>query len=223
MSAPLHIPPEQRYAAADAKYASTLSTLSEKQKMLAGLPYDPSDADLRKAIYRVRKLFRTFNSSEGRDEQDGNPAMTTERRQLFAQILGVQEEQMASNVYVEPPFWCDYGTNIKLQGNFYCNFNTTILDCAEVIIGDGVLFGPNGGNVTIMAGVTIGRGCTIGAGSTVTKSIPDWSIALGSPAKVLRTLSEQERGDVNQKANWGWAEKAAASAGDDAAKKEKEI
>jgi hypothetical protein len=36
----------------------------------------------------------------------------------------------------------DYGTNIRLEGNWYCNFNTTILDCAEVVIGDGVLFGP---------------------------------------------------------------------------------
>jgi maltose O-acetyltransferase len=37
----------------------------------------------------------------------------------------------------------DYGTNIKFEGDFYCNFNTTILDCAEVRLGHGVLFGPN--------------------------------------------------------------------------------
>ena len=46
-----------------------------------------------------------------------------------------------------------------------------------------------GGNTTIMPGVTIGKGCTIGAGSIVTKSIPDFSVAIGSPAKVVRLLS----------------------------------
>ncbi|EPQ31364.1 uncharacterized protein PFL1_00699 [Pseudozyma flocculosa PF-1] len=51
-----------------------------------------------------------------------------------------------------------------------------------------------GGNVCIMAGVTIGRGCTIGAGSVVTRDIPDWSVAVGNPARVVKTLTEDERG-----------------------------
>ena len=54
-----------------------------------------------------------------------------------------------------------------------------------------------GGGTIIMAGVKtgvkIGRGCTIGAGSVVTKDIPDWSVAAGSPCKMLRTLNEDER------------------------------
>ena len=45
-----------------------------------------------------------------------------------------------------------------------------------------------GGNVTIMAGVTIGKGCTIGAGSIVTRDIPDFSVAVGSPAKVVKKV-----------------------------------
>lgn len=36
----------------------------------------------------------------------------------------------------------DYGDNVKFEGSFYCNFNATFLDCAEITIGDGVLFGP---------------------------------------------------------------------------------
>ena len=47
-----------------------------------------------------------------------------------------------------------------------------------------------GGGVIILPGVTIGNGCTIGAGSVVTRSIPAWSVALGSPAKVVRKVEE---------------------------------
>lgn len=46
-----------------------------------------------------------------------------------------------------------------------------------------------GGNVTIMPGVTIGKGCTIGAGSVVTKDIPDFSVALGSPARIVKKVA----------------------------------
>lgn len=45
-----------------------------------------------------------------------------------------------------------------------------------------------GGSTTILPGVTIGRGCTIGAGSVVTKSIPDFSVAIGCPAKVVKSV-----------------------------------
>ena len=46
-----------------------------------------------------------------------------------------------------------------------------------------------GGNVTIMPGVNIGKGCTIGAGSVVTKDIPEFSVAIGSPAKVVKKVT----------------------------------
>ena len=47
-------------------------------------------------------------------------------------------------------------------------------------------------NVVILPGVTIGDNCVIGAGSVVTKSIPDNSVAVGNPCRVLRTLSEKD-------------------------------
>jgi acetyltransferase-like isoleucine patch superfamily enzyme len=46
-----------------------------------------------------------------------------------------------------------------------------------------------GGNTTIMPGVVIGKGCTIGAGSIVTKDIPDFSVALGTPARVVKQVT----------------------------------
>jgi acetyltransferase-like isoleucine patch superfamily enzyme len=51
-----------------------------------------------------------------------------------------------------------------------------------------------GGNVSVMAGVTIGDGCTIGSNSTVTRDIPAYSVAAGSPARVIKTLADGERG-----------------------------
>lgn len=55
-----------------------------------------------------------------------------------------------------------------------------------------------GGNVVILPGVTIGRGCTVGAGAVVTKNLPAYSIALGAPAKVVKTLPsvEEELADL---------------------------
>lgn len=55
-----------------------------------------------------------------------------------------------------------------------------------VVIGDDCWVG---GNTTIMPGVTIGRGCTIGAGSVVTRDIPDFSVAVGSPARVVKSVA----------------------------------
>jgi len=45
-------------------------------------------------------------------------------------------------VWIEPPFYCDYGTNIVLGSNVYFNFNCVILDPASVTIGDNAMFGP---------------------------------------------------------------------------------
>ena len=48
------------------------------------------------------------------------------------------------------------------------------------------------GNVTICGGVTIGEGCVIGAGSVVTRDIPDNSLAVGNPCRIIRKLSEKD-------------------------------
>ena len=48
----------------------------------------------------------------------------------------------------------------------------------------------NDGDEVILPGVKIGNGCTIGAGSVVTKDVPDNSLAVGNPAKVIRRLNQ---------------------------------
>ena len=59
----------------------------------------------------------------------------------------------------------------------------------EVVIGDDCWIG---GNVVILPGVVIGKGCTVGAGSVVTKSIPEYSVAIGSPAKIVKKVKPLE-------------------------------
>lgn len=54
-----------------------------------------------------------------------------------------------------------------------------------------------GGDVVITPGVTIGENCVIGAGSVVTKDIPDNSIAVGNPCKVIRQVNDKDREYIN--------------------------
>lgn len=57
-----------------------------------------------------------------------------------------------------------------------------------------------GGNVVILPGVTIGEGCTIGAGSVVTRDVENLSVAVGSPARVVKrvqSVEEEERDPGN--------------------------
>lgn len=62
--------------------------------------------------------------------------------------------------------------------------------CRPVTIGERCWIG---GHATICPGVTIGNRCVIGAGSVVTRNIPDDSLAVGNPAKVIRKLNQQDR------------------------------
>ncbi len=102
---------------------------SERDKMLAGELYDPFDPDLMAARERARDLCHALNQSR-ESEQD-------ERRRLLTELLGAGGD----SVWMQPPFYCDYGSNILLGERVYFNFNCVVLDVCEVRIGDYTLFG----------------------------------------------------------------------------------
>ena len=104
-------------------------------QMLAGKDYRV-DKNLGEMGQCARALCQEFNQEE-------NPEA---RQELMKELLGhYSEEGQPDNggFCVTAPFHCDYGVNITLGKNFYCNFGCIFLDCAEIRIGDNVMLGPN--------------------------------------------------------------------------------
>lgn len=104
---------------------------SEGDKMLAGELYDASDPELVALRTRARHLTRHLNASP--------PGDLGARSAVLRELFG----NCGEDLLIEPPFYCDYGSNIYIGANVFFNFNCVVLDCAEVRIGDNVLFGPN--------------------------------------------------------------------------------
>lgn len=103
---------------------------TEKEKMLAGELYDPLDPVLVQERDRARDLCQDLNATRERDHEL--------RRSLLQQIFG----QGGDSVWMQPPFFCDYGSNIFLGRRCFFNFNCVVLDVCKVTIGDFSLFGP---------------------------------------------------------------------------------
>ena len=104
--------------------------MTEKEKMIAGKIYDASAEDLPFLRARAHKLCAEYNATLETEEK---------KREL---ILRKLLPNAADGAYLQGPFYCDYGENIKIGKNFYANFNLTILDCCPVEIGDDVFIGP---------------------------------------------------------------------------------
>ncbi len=103
---------------------------SEKEKMLAGELYHVLDAELTAERTRARWLLRWLNETP--------PDQPEERARIIRQLIG----RAGARVTIEPPFYCDYGSNITLGDDVFFNFNCVILDVMPVEIGSRVLFGP---------------------------------------------------------------------------------
>jgi len=103
---------------------------TEKQKMLAGELYDALDPELVTARERARNLCQDLNATRELEQET--------RRRILSELLG----SGGDSVWMQPPFHCDYGSNIYLGERVYFNFNCVILDVCEVHVGDFTFFGP---------------------------------------------------------------------------------
>ncbi|NTS40322.1 sugar O-acetyltransferase [Flavisolibacter sp. BT320] len=104
---------------------------SEKEKMLAGELYDALDPQLVEDRLRTRLLLKELNDSR-EDEAE-------ERMRILKDLI----PNAGEGLWLQPPFFCDYGYNLLIGEKVFFNFNCVVLDVAEVVIGSRTLFGPN--------------------------------------------------------------------------------
>lgn len=191
--------------------------MTEREKMLAGQPYDTRDPELLGMYHRAKRLLDAYNNL---------PSTETDRKaQILRELLGYAGE----GVWIEKNFSCDYGRNISIGRGTFINYNCVFIDDNLITIGENVLIAPAvqiytaahpvdwrerlcfradgstgytthtapvtigagvwiGGGAVICPGVTIGDHCVIGSGSVVTKSIPAGSVAYGNPCRVVKSL-----------------------------------
>ncbi|EJL6343541.1 sugar O-acetyltransferase [Vibrio cholerae] len=183
--------------------------MTEREKMLSGEYYDPSDAELVKLRLEARLLTEKLNQT--------SVSCPDKRVEIIKSLLG----STGNSIHIESTFNCDYGLNIHVGENFYANFGCVILDVAEVRIGDNCFIAPQvgiytathpidpiqrnsglefgkpirignncwiGGHATINPGVTLGDNIVVASGAVVTKSFGSNVVIGGNPARVLKAI-----------------------------------
>ncbi|HGH6028009.1 TPA: sugar O-acetyltransferase [Vibrio mimicus] len=183
--------------------------MTEREKMLSGEYYNPSDAELVKLRLEARLLTEELNQT--------SVSCPDKRVEIIKSLLG----STGNSIHIESTFNCDYGLNIHVGENFYANFGCVILDVAEVRIGDNCFIAPQvgiytathpidpiqrnsglefgkpirignncwiGGHATINPGVTLGDNVVVASGAVVTKSFGSNVVIGGNPARVLKAI-----------------------------------
>ncbi len=149
--------------------------MTQKERKEAGLVYDPLDKEIMGDQAQGLELMYEFNLTR--------PYEIEKRAELLKKMLG----EMGEECYIEPPFRANWaGKHLHLGNNVYVNFNLTIVDDADIFIGDRVMIGPN---VTIATAnhpispelrtrslqynrsVTVGSNVWIGAGAIIVPGI----------------------------------------------------
>lgn len=140
---------------------------------------NPFEPHLLAARKRAKHLCQQLNALRA----DQRKARQLLYQQLFAQ---------ADNIFIEPDFYCDYGSNIYLGEKFYANHHCIMLDAADIRIGDRVLLGPGvhiyttthpldavarASGLELIAPISIGADCWLGGGVIV---MPGVTIGAGS-------------------------------------------
>lgn len=103
--------------------------MTNRERRERELPYI-SDAEVFEEQKRTRRLNQALNQADWSDFEA--------IKKIAKELLGKSED-----VFIYPPFYCDYGANIQVGKNFLANYNCTILDVAKVVIGDNCQLAPN--------------------------------------------------------------------------------
>ncbi|KAG5937967.1 hypothetical protein E4U59_004096 [Claviceps monticola] len=202
-------------AIAHAKTLANVPWCEQYEKMISGQLYDCLVPELVDGRFRARRLTRKYNSHFPDDATAAS--LCADRQAMLEQILGhvgkgafiepPLKVDYGCNISIGHTFYANFNLvildcslvkigNRVMFGPFVSIFSAThetsvqsrrdgLEYARSVEIGDDCWIG---GNTTIMPGVTIGKGCTIGSSSVVTRSIPDFSVAIGSPARVIKTV-----------------------------------
>jgi maltose O-acetyltransferase len=106
--------------------------MSEYEQMISGQLYNANDPELELMRRQARARLDQLNHSI-QDVKSG------ERLDICQKLFG----KTGKGLWLQPPFYCEYGSNIELGDNVFFNFNCVVLDVAKVTIGSYVLIGPN--------------------------------------------------------------------------------
>ena len=103
--------------------------MTHRERRDLQMPYI-SDAEVMEEQKRASRLTQELNTADRAD---------------FGHIGRIVKELLgrSDGAFINPPFYCDYGTHIEVGKNFFANYNCTILDVAKVIIGDNCQMAPN--------------------------------------------------------------------------------
>ncbi|MBQ9477981.1 MAG: sugar O-acetyltransferase [Selenomonadaceae bacterium] len=155
---------------------------------------------------RCRHLCWQINSTDPDDQE----RIVELERELF-------NGRLEQGTFLTPPFQIDAACRVFLGKNVFANHGLTVMSVGTITIEDGVMLGPEvglftvnhepknirvimtkeivikknawiGARVNILPGVTIGENAIVGTGSIVTKDIPDNAIAVGNPARIIKTI-----------------------------------
>lgn len=105
--------------------------MNQKERMVAGLPYKAWLDGLEDERLLCKKKIYQFN------------LLPPDRRERIPELLRDLLGKTGKDIWIEPPFHCDYGWNIEVGDNFFANYNLTILDVGKVTIGDNAQIAPN--------------------------------------------------------------------------------
>ncbi|KAL1861893.1 hypothetical protein Plec18170_000716 [Paecilomyces lecythidis] len=199
-----------------AKAFENVPWCEDYEKMISGMLYNPEAPELVNGRFRSKRLTHKYNHHF---PEDATPeSLVQDRTKILHELLGkvgngcyIEPPLLVDygcNVSIGDRFYANsnliildcglvtigdrvmFGPSVSIYAATHeaeVQSRREYIEYArEVTIGNDCWIG---GNTMILVGVTIGNGCTIGAGSVVTKDIPPFSVAVGSPAKVIKKVT----------------------------------